>query len=197
MAIEQGRAGRPGGEQGMGVDVGAQAGTGRLFRGEEGAAPSGEGAGLGPSGEDAGAAAGGGKPLKPLPHAAADYAMAGMLMASPWLFGFSRNRRATTNAVASGAAVLALSLMTRYPLGLWKLIPFKLHGHIEAAAGALTAAAPWTLGFSRNRKATLTHVASGLATLAVYAVTDYDSPEQYRPLGEQARQYLPEAAGAE
>ena len=30
MAIKQRREGRPGGEQGLGVDVGAQAGTGRL-----------------------------------------------------------------------------------------------------------------------------------------------------------------------
>ena len=188
MAIEQGRTGRPGSEQGLGVDVGAQAGTGRLFQGEAEAALTNEGAG---------AADGGGKPLKPLPHAVADYAMAGMLMAAPWLFGFSRNRKATSCAVASGVSVLALSLMTRYPLGLFKLIPFKVHGHIEAAAGALTAAGPWLHGFSRDRSATLTHVASGLATLAVYAVTDYDSPEQYRPLGEQAREYLPEGPAAE
>ena len=188
MAIEQGRSGRPGAEQGLGVDVGGQAGTGRLFQNEEGAALVSDGAG---------AAADGGKPLKPLPHAVADYAMAGMLLAAPWLFGFSRDKKATSCAVATGASVLALSLLTRYPLGVFKLIPFKVHGYIEAAAGAMTAAAPWTTGFSRNRAATLTHVASGLATLAVYAVTDYDSPEQYRPLGEQAREYLPEGAGAE
>ncbi len=137
------------------------------------------------------------KILKPLPHAILDYTVAATFMAAPWLFGFSRNKKATSCAVASGASVLALSLMTRYPLGVFKLIPFKVHGHIEAAAGALTAAAPWTLGFSRNRKATFTHVASGLATLAVYAVTDYDSPEQYRPLSEQAREYLPEGSGSE
>ncbi|HEV2862375.1 MAG TPA: SPW repeat protein [Pyrinomonadaceae bacterium] len=189
MAIEQGRSGRPGSEQGLGVDVGAQAGTGRLFRGEAEAALTSDNVGA--------SAVEGGKPLKPLPHAVADYAMAGMLMAAPWLFGFSRNKKATSCAVATGASVLALSLMTRYPLGVWKLIPFKVHGYIEAAAGAMTAAAPWTAGFSRDRAATITHVASGLATLAVFAVTDYDSAEQYRPLGEQAREYLPEGSGAE
>jgi hypothetical protein len=196
MAIEQGRSGRPGSEQGLGVDVGAQAGTGRLFRGETQAALTSDAqAGVA---QAATGGATGSKPLKPLPHAVADYAMAGMLLAAPWLFGFSRNKRATANAVASGAAVLGLSLLTRYPLGLYKLIPFKVHGHIEAAAGAVTASAPWVLGFSHNRRATIAHVASGLATLAVYAVTDYDSPEQYRPLSEQAREYLPEgAAGAE
>lgn len=195
MSIEQERSGRPGSEQGMGVDVGAQAGTGRLFQGETQAALTTDNTGGAAAGVVGGVAdVLGEKPLKPLPHGVVDYAMAGMLMAAPWLFGFSRNRKATVNAVASGASVLALSLMTRYPLGVCKWVPFRVHGYIEAAAGALTAAAPWTLGFSRDRAATLTHVASGLATLAVYAVTDYDSPEQYRPLGEQAQEYLPEGA---
>lgn len=194
MSIEQERSGRPGSEQGMGVDVGAQAGTGRLFQGETQAALTSDNDNAGGLGLSGVADVLSEKPLKPLPHAVADYAMAGMLMAAPWLFGFSRNRKATVNAVASGASVLALSLMTRYPLGVCKWVPFRVHGYIEAAAGALTAAAPWTLGFSRDRAATLTHVASGLATLAVFAVTDYDSPDQYRPLSEQAQEYLPEGA---
>ncbi len=118
------------------------------------------------------------KVLKPLPHGVIDYAMAGMLMTAPWTLGFSRNRAATANAVASGAAVLGLSLMTRYPLGAAKLVPFPAHGVIEAAAGVMTAAAPWLMGFSRNNRAKWTHVASGLATLAVVAMTDYKAAEQ-------------------
>ncbi len=200
MAISSVRQGKPGSEQHMGVDVGAQAGTGRLFRGEAEAALVENQQGGGVAGslpqsvtESMEAI----RVVKPLPHGVMDYAMAGTLMAAPWLFGFSRNKTATASAVSTGAAVLGLSLMTRYPLGVAKLIPFKVHGYIEAAAGAMTAAAPWTAGFSRDRAATITHVASGLATLAVFAVTDYDSPEQYRPLAEQTREYLPEGAGAE
>jgi hypothetical protein len=116
--------------------------------------------------------------LKPLPHGVIDYAMAGMLMAAPWAFGFSRNRAATANSVASGAAILGLSLMTRYPLGAVKAIPFPVHGAIETAAGAATLTAPWLMGFSRNRSAKWTHVLSGLATLAVVAMTDYKATEQ-------------------
>lgn len=117
------------------------------------------------------------KVLKPLPHGVIDYAMAGMLLTAPWAFGFSRNRAATANAVASGAAVLGLSLLTRYPLGAVKTIPFPVHGVIETAAGAMTAAAPWLMGFSRNRSAKWTHVLSGLATLAVVAITDYKTAD--------------------
>lgn len=136
------------------------------------------------------------KLLKPLPHAIIDYAWAGTMIAAPWLFGFRKNKKATLHAVSSGAAILGLSLMTRYPLGVAKLIPFKVHGVIEATAGAMTAGAPWMLGFARNRNATLTHLISGLGTLAVVAVTDYNAAqwqkgERGAGMAEQLRDYRP------
>ena len=118
------------------------------------------------------------KVLKPLPHAVIDYAWAGTMMAAPWLFGFSRNRKAKMNAVGSGAAILGLSLLTRYPLGALPLISFPAHGVVETIAGAATVTAPWLMGFSRNRSATWTHVLSGLGTLAVVAMTDYQAAER-------------------
>ena len=188
MAIRGARQGTPGREQHLGVDVGAQAGEGRLgaeaddTRGLTGLAHGGRGAGDGgvlATMESAIESFGGEemKVLKPLPHGVIDYAMAGTLMAAPWLFGFSRNKKATANAVTSGAAILGLSLMTRYPLGAVKMVPFPVHGVIETVAGVMTAAAPWLMGFSRNRSAKLTHVLSGLGTLAVVAMTDYRAAE--------------------
>jgi hypothetical protein len=117
------------------------------------------------------------KVIKPTPHAVLDYAVAGTLLAAPWLFGFSDNKVARANSVISGAAVLGLSLMTRYPLGAAKLVPFPVHGVIETLAAAANTAAPWLMGFSRNKRATTTHVAAGLATLAVVALTDYRAAE--------------------
>ena len=115
------------------------------------------------------------KILKPLPHSVIDYLWAGTMMAAPWLFGFSKNKKATINCVSSGAGILGMSLMTRYPLGAVKLIPFPTHGIIEALAGGLTAADPWILGFSENKRARLTHLIAGLSTLAVVAMTDYQA----------------------
>jgi hypothetical protein len=172
MAIEQVRTGAPGSEQGMGVDVGAQAGTGQL------GASDGQGGLMQQATSALPDMRGMTKALQPLPHAVIDYAWAGTMMAAPWLFGFSRNRKATTNAVVSGAGILALSLMTRYPLGAVKLVSFPTHGVIEAVAGVATAAAPWLMGFSRNRSAKLTHLLSGLGTLMVVAMTDYQAAEQ-------------------
>ena len=167
MAIQQQRHGTPESEQGLGVSVGAQAGTGSLSRGGESLMEQVTGA----------VTESGAKVLKPLPHGALDYAMAGALIASPWLFGFSRNRAATMHAVGSGLGISGLSLFTRYPLGVVKAIPFPVHGVIETLAGMMTATAPWLLGFSRDRNAKVTHLVSGLGTLAVVAMTDYQAAE--------------------
>jgi hypothetical protein len=113
------------------------------------------------------------KILKPLPHAVLDYAWGGAMIAAPWLLGFKKNKTATINSVAAGAGIIGLSLMTRYPLGVAKLIPFPTHGVIETIAGGLTALDPWLLGYAKNKRARWTHVAAGLSTLAVVALTDY------------------------
>ena len=170
MAIRQTSEAGPASAQHLGVDVGASPGTGKLWRNEEALGVR-EDVSLERTGDAL-------KVLKPAPHAVIDYAMAGALIASPWLFGFRRNRRAAANAVASGAAILGLSLLTRYPLGLFKVIPFPVHGVVETVAAVMTAAAPWTLGFARDESAKWTHVLSGLGTLAVVAVTDYQAAEQ-------------------
>jgi len=125
------------------------------------------------------------KVLKPLPHAVIDYAWAAKMIASPWLLGFSENKTATMSAVGSGAAIAGLSLMTRYPLGAVKWIPFPAHGVIEAMAGVTNLAAPWLMGFAGNKRAKWLHVISGLSTLAVVAMTDYQAAE--RPATNQSR----------
>ena len=184
MAIKQLRTGEAGSEQGLGVDVGATPGTGSLWRDDVGASTAAADISSPASGGVSTPASDGvssllptAKVLKPLPHAVMGYAWAGTMIAAPWLFGFSRNRKATTNAVVSGLGILGLSLFTRYPLGAVRAISFPVHGVIETAAGAMTATAPWLMGFSRNRKATLTHVLSGLGTLAIVALTDYQAAE--------------------
>jgi hypothetical protein len=115
------------------------------------------------------------KKLQPLPHAILDYTWAVQMLSAPWLFGFAGNKRATRSAVSSGAAILGLSLLTRYPLGAIKAIPFPVHGAIEALSGVGVAAAPWLGGFSQNKAARWTHIINGLVTLGVEAMTDYQA----------------------
>lgn len=118
------------------------------------------------------------KVLKPLPHAIIDYAWAAQMMSAPWMFKFNKDQAAKRHSLCAGAAIVGLSLFTRYPLGAVKTISFPAHGVIEAVAGVMTLVAPWTMGFANNKRAKWLHVVSGLSTLAVVAITDYQAAER-------------------
>jgi hypothetical protein len=132
------------------------------------------------------------KPLKPKQHGVVDYVWAGTMIAAPWLFGFHRNKAATINSVATGAAHVGLSLMTKYPLGAAKLVPFPVHGVIETLAGAMTAASPFVFGFASDRAARTVHLAAGLGTFGVVAMTDYSSDRTGYATGDR-NESLPES----
>ena len=118
------------------------------------------------------------KKVAPLPHGVMDYVFAAQMLTAPHLLGFSKNKRATRCSLYSGAAILGLSLFTRYPLGAVKAIPFPMHVVIEALAGVGNIAAPWLYGFAKNKRAKWLHVISGITTLGLVAVTDYQATER-------------------
>lgn len=91
--------------------------------------------------------------MKPIPtkvHGILDYASGALFLASPWLLTYQRNKAATNVAVGTGMAVLGLSAMTNYEMGLRKRVPMKTHLNIDTATGMLVAASPWLLGFSKR-----------------------------------------------
>ena len=62
---------------------------------------------------------------------------------------------------------------TDFPLGVFKWIPFKIHGAIEVMAGLFLIVAPWLFGFSGLQAARSFFVALGIITFVVVALTDY------------------------
>jgi hypothetical protein len=71
--------------------------------------------------------------------------------------------------------LIAVSLLTDYPLGVLRVIPFKLHSAGDYLGAATLIAAPFVLGFS-DQDATLStlYVAAGLALVGVSLATDYE-----------------------
>src|SRR5688572_10607612 len=84
--------------------------------------------------------------INPKVHAYLDYAYVLALAAAPTLLNFVG--MAATLSYTLAAAVLILSLFTRYPLGVVKAIPFPIHGMIELVASLFVIASPWLFGFS-------------------------------------------------
>lgn len=63
--------------------------------------------------------------VSPRMHGILDYASAGTMVVLPRKMGFSKS---TTNLMTgAGAAVVGMSLLTRYPLGLVRVLPMPIH----------------------------------------------------------------------
>ena len=73
-------------------------------------------------------------------HAVADYAVGGLLIVVAVAVGGSAG--AVGTGVVVGATVLAVSMLTKYPLGVVKVLPFTIHSagdYLAAAQQALAA----------------------------------------------------------
>jgi hypothetical protein len=109
-------------------------------------------------------------------HAIADYAVGVTLIVVALAVGGSDEAVAT--GVVVGAVVLAVSMLTRYPLGVARVLPFTVHSAGDYLAAFLLAVAPFALDFADGDGGlSAFYVASGLAVLAVSLATNY----QYSP----------------
>jgi hypothetical protein len=116
-------------------------------------------------------------------HAIADYAVAALLILVPLIAGGSD--KAVATGIVVGLVVLGLSLVTRYPLGAVKLVPFTVHSAGDYLAAALLAIAPFALSFNDSDTGlSVFYIASGIAVLAVSLITNY----QYSPKRADTRQ---------
>jgi hypothetical protein len=96
-------------------------------------------------------------PRGPIPlntHAMLEPLMALLIIASPWLFGYSEVDEATTLAVIVGVVMLLAGSMTRWRYSLMKLIPLRIHFMTDLAIAALLILSPFIFGFSDEGGAT-------------------------------------------
>jgi len=109
-------------------------------------------------------------------HAIADYAVGLSLIVVALAVGGSAGAVAT--GVVVGATVLVVSMLTKYPLGVAKVLPFTVHSAGDYLAAALLLGAPWALNFADGDGGLAAfYVVAGVAVLAVSLVTNY----QYSP----------------
>ena len=109
-------------------------------------------------------------------HAIADYAVAGALIIVPIVAGGSD--KAVAAGIVVGTVVAVVSMLTRYPLGVLKVLPFTVHSAGDYLAAALLVVAPFALSFNDSATGlTAFYIAAGAAVLAVSLVTNY----QYGP----------------
>lgn len=111
------------------------------------------------------------KILSPSVHGVGDYLIVLALLVLPSVFDFSNTPATLCYLLA--ATQLIVSLLTRYPLGLIKKIPFPIHGYYELVTALLLVPLPWLFGFSNEDAARNFFVISGVSLFVVWLVTNY------------------------
>ena len=102
-------------------------------------------------------------------HGMLDYGVGLLLLVAPYLFGFANGGAAQWVPMILGLGAIVYSALTRYELGLVKLIPMPVHLALDAASGLLLAASPFLFGFSDQ--VWVPHVVFGLLELGASLMT--------------------------
>jgi hypothetical protein len=86
-------------------------------------------------------------------HAVLDYLWGVAFTFAPEAGGFEKNEVANAYSKARGLSMIGISMLTRYELGVIRIIPFNGHLVSDFAGALFGFAAPWLLGFHRDEKA--------------------------------------------
>jgi hypothetical protein len=120
-------------------------------------------------------------PRGPLPlsaHQVIEPVAALLLIAAPWIFGFSDNDTATTLSVIVGVVVLVTGMSTRWRMSLVKLIPLRTHFMMDLGVGIALIVLPFIAGFSDHGGATRFFVIAGALELGTALMTRWDQREE-------------------
>ncbi len=113
------------------------------------------------------------RPIDPTLHGFTDYSVGTLLMtAFPKLAGIEDEQAARQIRIA-GAAHVAYSTITSYPLGVVKVLPYKAHLAIDAIGALALAATPFVTGqWKKGTDRWVPHVALAAFELSSLAMTD-------------------------
>jgi hypothetical protein len=116
--------------------------------------------------------------IGPLAHGIIDYAMVIILAMGPTVAGFRGKQALICYALAF--VHFLLTIITRFPLGVSKALPFPMHGAIELVVSIMLIVLPWLANFSAGVNSRNFFVAIGLMILIIWLLTDFRSR---RPAG--------------
>jgi hypothetical protein len=104
-------------------------------------------------------------------HGIIDYALAILLIAGPSVVGFAGIQAKW--AYIFGGVLLVMAIVTRYPLGIIKVVGLGIHGFVELLLGICLIAAPWYGSFARGVLSRNFYVMLGLLMLVLWFLTDF------------------------
>jgi hypothetical protein len=90
------------------------------------------------------------KPINSRVHGVLDYLTGATLIFAPAILDFASSGAAARVPLMLGIGTIIYSALTRYELGLVKVIPFRGHLTLDLFSGILLAASPWLFGFAEH-----------------------------------------------
>lgn len=115
-------------------------------------------------------------------HAAIEPLIAAIVIAAPWIFGFSDVDSAKAVCVVVGVAMLIAGSMTDWRLSLVRLIPLRMHLMTDLLLGAVLILSPFVFGFGDEGGATRFMVIAGILELVTALMTRWDPTEAEEPV---------------
>jgi hypothetical protein len=110
-------------------------------------------------------------------HAMLEPLMAVVIIAAPWIFGFSDTDSATLICILVGLAMLLIGAMTDWKLSLMRLIPLRMHLMGDLVLGAVLILSPLIFGFADEGGPTRFMVLAGVLELMTALMTRWDRTE--------------------
>lgn len=110
-------------------------------------------------------------------HAAIEPLAAIVIIAAPWIFGFSETDSATVICVLVGVAMLLVGSMTDWRMSLVRLIPLRMHMAGDLAMGLVLLLSPLIFGFADEGGPTRFMVIAGALEALTALMTRWDRTE--------------------
>ena len=110
-------------------------------------------------------------------HGVLDLVTVAVLLLGPLVFGLGGSPAAIAYSLA--ALHLLMTLLTRFPMGIWKTIPFFVHGIVELVVGIFLLILPTIQGYAPGSPARRFYMIVGAMILIVWALTRY-APQEGR-----------------
>lgn len=104
-------------------------------------------------------------------HGIIDYALAILLAFGPSFAGFA-GKQATWSYIFA-AVLFFMAVVTRYPLGIVRIVGLGIHGFVELLLALCLITAPWFGNFSRGVLSRNFYVTIGLMMLVLWFLTDF------------------------
>ena len=113
-------------------------------------------------------------------HGLLDYVVGGLLIAAPFVLGYSQLGAPTAVSIVAGVVVLALAASTTGPTRLKVALPVSVHVLADLTLGGLFIAAPFLFGFSDEGRPTALFIALGVVEVLGVIGTRYPRGESSR-----------------